>query len=66
MASSIVQPTDVEAEPFDTRGSVVRVRPAVVGHLLKEQGPLVWVAIGAPPVGTIENVDNYVLPEDES
>lgn len=47
-------------------GGVVRVAPEVVRNLLNERetGTHVWLALGAPPVGTVEDFGAYVVADD--
>jgi len=46
-------------------GGVVRVAPDVVRNLLNESDRRqVWIALGAPPVGTVDDFGAYVLPDD--
>lgn len=46
-------------------GGVVRVAPEVVRSLLNETdgGTHVWLAFGAPPVGTVEDFGAYVVAD---
>jgi uncharacterized cupin superfamily protein len=48
-------------------GGVVRVGPEPIRGLLNrsDEETQAWIAIGAPPVGTIEDFGEYVLPESE-
>lgn len=58
----------IEGEVYDVpEGGVVRVAPEPVRNLLNETDDTthVWLALGAPPVGTIEDFGAYVLPESE-
>jgi uncharacterized cupin superfamily protein len=50
------------------KGGVVRVGPEPVRGLLNRSDEEThrWIAIGAPPVGTIEDFGEYVLPESEA
>lgn len=47
-------------------GELVRVHPDTVRNLLNETADEthVWLAFGAPPVGTVEDFGSYVLAED--
>lgn len=47
-------------------GGVVRVAPETVRNLLNETGAEthVWFAFGAPPVGSVDDFGEYVLPDD--
>jgi len=46
-------------------GGVVRVAPDVVRNLLNESDrQQVWIALGAPPVGTVDDFGAYVLPDE--
>ncbi|PSP73205.1 hypothetical protein BRC86_10075 [Halobacteriales archaeon QS_3_64_16] len=49
------------------QGGVVRVGPGPIRGLLNRSDGEThcWIAIGAPPVGTIEDFGEYVLPEGE-
>lgn len=60
--------TDAEIRIDDTRydvpeGHVVRVAPETVRNLLNtgSDSRHRWLALGAPPVGTVENFGAYVL-----
>ena len=47
-------------------GGVVRVGPDRVRNLLNETDVThVWLAFGAPPVGTVDDFGAYTLPEAE-
>lgn len=48
-------------------GGVVRVRPDVERNLLNEtdDGTHVWLAFGAPPVGTVDDFGSYVVSSGE-
>jgi quercetin dioxygenase-like cupin family protein len=47
-------------------GGVVRVAPDVVRNLRNDSdGEQRWLAVGAPPVGTVEGFGAYVLPDGE-
>jgi quercetin dioxygenase-like cupin family protein len=47
-------------------GNVVRVHPDVERNLLNrtDDATHVWLAFGAPPVGTVEDFGGYTLTED--
>jgi quercetin dioxygenase-like cupin family protein len=48
-------------------GGVVRVAPETVRNLVNHtEETHVWLAFGAPPVGTVENFGSYVVEEQES
>jgi quercetin dioxygenase-like cupin family protein len=45
-------------------GGIVRVAPATVRNLCNHtEGTHVWLAFGAPPVGTVEGFGSYVVEE---
>jgi len=45
-------------------GGVVRVRPDAVRNLCNHtDDPHVWLAFGAPPVGSVEDFGSYVVEE---
>lgn len=47
------------------QGSIVRVHSDTVRNLLNQTGDThVWLAFGAPPVGTIDDFGAYVVAED--
>jgi quercetin dioxygenase-like cupin family protein len=48
-------------------GSIVRVRPEVERNLLNrtDDATHVWLAFGAPPVGTVDDFGSYVARTDE-
>jgi len=47
-------------------GGIVRVHPATTRNLLNQTDAThVWLAIGAPPVGTVDDFGAYVI-EDEA
>ncbi|QCC47351.1 cupin domain-containing protein [Halobellus limi] len=48
-------------------GGVVRVRPDVERNLLNRTGDRthVWLAFGAPPVGTVDDFGSYVVSDGE-
>jgi quercetin dioxygenase-like cupin family protein len=47
-------------------GGVVRVAPETVRNLRNDSdGEAVWLAVGAPPVGTVDDFGAYVLPDGE-
>lgn len=57
----------IEGDVHDVpAGHIVRVQAETERNLLNQtdSGPHIWVAIGAPPVGTIEDYGSYVLTED--
>lgn len=46
-------------------GSVVRVAPETVRNLVNHTDEThVWLAVGAPPVGTVDDFGAYVVAED--
>jgi quercetin dioxygenase-like cupin family protein len=47
-------------------GSVVRVRPDVERNLLNrtDDATHIWLAVGAPPVGTVDGFGGYVVSEE--
>jgi quercetin dioxygenase-like cupin family protein len=49
-------------------GGIVRVHPDTVRNLLNrtEDATHVWLAFGAPPVGTVDDFGAYVLADDET
>lgn len=49
-------------------GGVVRVAPDPVRNLVNETDgeTQVWLAFGAPPVGTVEDFGAYRLPDDQA
>ncbi|MFC4360555.1 hypothetical protein ACFO0N_21625 [Halobium salinum] len=55
---------DLHAVPA---GGVVRVGPDVVRNLCNRTGESthVWLALGAPPVGSVEDFGAYVVPDEE-
>jgi quercetin dioxygenase-like cupin family protein len=58
---------DIGGEVRDVpAGAVVRVAPEVVRGLRNDSAEAthVWLAVGAPPVGTVEDFGAYVVPED--
>ncbi|WP_276272572.1 cupin domain-containing protein [Haloarcula litorea] len=57
----------VEGDVRDvSRGSVVRVRPDVVRNLCNHTDAThVWLAFGAPPVGSVEDFGAYVVEREE-
>jgi quercetin dioxygenase-like cupin family protein len=59
---------EIEGTVHDvSRGSVVRVEPETVRNLCNrtEGDTHVWLAFGAPPVGTVENFGSYVVREEK-
>ena len=57
----------IEGEVHDVpEGAVVRVRPDTVRNLLNETDDEthVWLAFGAPPVGSVDDFGSYVLAEE--
>ena len=56
---------EIEGDRYDVpQGSVVRVGPEPVGRVVNETSKVhTWVMVGAPPVGTIDDFGEYVLPE---
>lgn len=58
----------IEGEVHDVpEGGIVRVHPDTVRNLLNrtDDETHVWLAIGAPPVGTVENFGAYVVADGE-
>ena len=56
----------IEGEVHDVpEGGIVRVHPDTVRNLLNrtDDETHVWLAIGAPPVGTVENFGAYVVAD---
>lgn len=51
-----------------SEGTVVRVEPETVRNLVNDtdEKTHVWIAIGAPPVGTVDDFGAYVVPDDTS
>lgn len=49
-------------------GAVVRVSPETVRGLRNDTDDEthVWIALGAPPVGTVEDFGSYVVPDDSA
>lgn len=49
------------------RGGVVRVGPNAVRSLCNQTGEAthVWLAFGAPPVGTVDDFGEYVVADEE-
>lgn len=49
------------------RGSLVSVRPDTERNLLNETDGAthVWLAFGAPPIGTVDDFGSYVVSDDE-
>ncbi|QHS17886.1 cupin domain-containing protein [haloarchaeon 3A1-DGR] len=46
-------------------GGIVRVDPETVRNLLnRTEETHVWLAFGAPPVGTVDDFGAYVVPDD--
>jgi hypothetical protein len=68
-ADPFVAPTGgqiaIDEEVHDVRqGSLVRVNPETVGNLLNRTGNTrVRLAVGAPPVGTVDDFGAYVVME---
>jgi len=56
----------IEGEVHDVpAGGVVRVHPDTVRNLVNHtEDTHVWTAIGAPPVGTVDDFGAYVVDED--
>jgi hypothetical protein len=57
----------IEGEIYDIdAGNVVRVAPAVERNLLNRTDGVthVWLAFGAPPVGTLDDLGSYVVSEE--
>lgn len=59
---------EIDGEVHDVpEGGVVRVGPDPIRSLRNDSdGVHRWVAVGAPPVGSVEDFGNTVLPGDES
>lgn len=58
----------IEGEVYDVpAGGVVRVAPEPVRSLRNEttDETHVWLAFGAPPVGTIDDFGSYVIPDSQ-
>lgn len=58
---------EIDGETFDVpAGGVVRVDPEPTRSLVNDSDDEIqrWVAFGAPPVGTVEDFGEYVLPEE--
>jgi quercetin dioxygenase-like cupin family protein len=55
----------IEGEVHDVpEGGVVRVHPDTVRNLCNHSDEThVWLAFGAPPVGTVDNFGDYVVEE---
>lgn len=55
----------IDEEVHDVpQGSLVRVHPDTVRNLLnRSENTHVWLAVGAPPVGTVDDFGAYVLEE---
>lgn len=53
----------IDEEVYDIpQGGVVRVHPDIVRNLLNQTGKThVWLAFGAPPVGTVDGFGAYVV-----
>jgi uncharacterized cupin superfamily protein len=56
---------EIEGERYDvSQGGVARVGPEPIRRVVNETSEVhTWVMIGAPPVGTIDDFGEYVLPE---
>lgn len=60
---------EIENEVYDVpEGGIVRVGPEPFRGVRNDTADETheWVMIGAPPVGTVEDFGNTVLPDDES
>ncbi|PSQ12156.1 hypothetical protein BRC98_03580 [Halobacteriales archaeon QS_7_68_65] len=57
---------DIEGEIHDVpEGSVVRFGPDPIRGLCNHTDEThIWVLFGAPPVGTVEDFGEYVMPEE--
>lgn len=57
---------EIEGEVFDVpEGGVVRLGPEPLRGLRNDTDEThVWILLGAPPVGTVEDFGEYVMPED--
>lgn len=58
----------VDGEVYDVpEGGVVRVHPETVRNLCNrtDDATHVWLAFGAPPVGTVENFGSYDVVDEE-
>ena len=56
----------IDGTTYDVpEGGIVRVHPETVRNLLNETSDTthIWLAIGAPPVGTVENFGAYVVED---
>lgn len=57
----------IDEEVHDVaRGEIVRAHPDTVRNLLNQTADEthVWIAIGAPPVGTVADFGAYEIPDD--
>jgi quercetin dioxygenase-like cupin family protein len=57
----------IEGDVHDVpNGGIVRVHPETTRNLLNrtEDSTHVWLAIGAPPVGTVDDFGAYVVSDD--
>ncbi|WP_049985695.1 cupin domain-containing protein [Halobellus rufus] len=57
----------IEGDVHDvSQGSVVRVHPDTVRNLLNrtDDATHVWLAFGAPPVGTVDDFGSYVVDDE--
>lgn len=60
---------EIEGELYEVpEGGVVRVGPEPVRNVVNRTDNEVhtWIMIGAPPVGTLDDFGEYVLPDDRS
>lgn len=57
---------EIEGEVYDVpEGGVVRVGPDPVRGLCNDTDEThVWILFGAPPVGTVEDFGEYVMPDE--
>jgi quercetin dioxygenase-like cupin family protein len=57
---------EIEGEVYDVpEGGVVRVGPDPVRGLCNDTDEThVWILFGAPPVGTVEDFGEYVVPDE--
>lgn len=57
---------EIEGDVHDVpEGGVVRLGPTPLRGIRNDTDEThVWIAFGAPPVGTVEDFGEYVMPED--
>lgn len=58
---------EIGGETYDVpQGGVVRVGPEPIRNVVNRTDDThAWIMIGAPPVGTLDDFGEYVLPENE-